>query len=84
MRRKFFVNVPVIMGWMFSAMRLVLSKATIDKFTVLSYGEALANPENLGHKAEIPRAYGGTSVKSLKDIATELSVSKAVHPVEIP
>ena len=53
--RKFFVNVPVIMGWMFNAVSLVLSKETVKKFTVLSYGNTL-NTE-LGN--DVPEEYGG-------------------------
>ena len=53
--RKFFVNVPVIMGWMFNAVSLVLSKETLKKFTVLSYGNTL-NSE-LGN--DVPEVYGG-------------------------
>lgn len=53
--RKFFVNVPVVMGWLFSAMKLFVAKETVKKFTVLSYGEQLAN--ELG--PEVPVVYGG-------------------------
>jgi hypothetical protein len=53
--RKFFVNVPVIMGWMFSAMRMFLAKETVKKFTVLSYGNQLA--AELG--PSVPEVYGG-------------------------
>jgi phosphatidylinositol transfer protein SFH5 len=53
--RKFFVNVPVLMGWVFNAFKLILSKETVRKFTVFSYGEALAG--ELGKRC--PKAYGG-------------------------
>ena len=53
--RKFFVNVPRIMGWMFGAIKLVLSKETIQKFVVLTYGKELA--EELGDG--VPEEYGG-------------------------
>jgi hypothetical protein len=53
--RKFFVNVPVVMGWLYSAMKLFVAKETVKKFTVLSYGEQLAN--ELG--PEVPVVYGG-------------------------
>ena len=53
--QKFFVNVPVVMGWLFSAMKLFVAKETVRKFTVLSYGEQLAN--ELG--PEVPVVYGG-------------------------
>ncbi|KAF2191100.1 phosphatidylinositol transfer protein SFH5 [Zopfia rhizophila CBS 207.26] len=53
--RKFFVNVPVVMGWLFAAMKLFVAKETVKKFTVLSYGEQLAG--ELG--PQIPKVYGG-------------------------
>ncbi|EOD47217.1 putative phosphatidylinositol transporter protein [Neofusicoccum parvum UCRNP2] len=53
--RKFFVNVPVVMGWMFQAFKLILPKETIKKFTVLSYGNQLA--AELG--PQVPEVYGG-------------------------
>jgi hypothetical protein len=58
LKEKFFVNVPVVMGWMFSAMKLFLSPATIKKFHVLSYGSALAG-ELKTFRNELPAAYGG-------------------------
>ena len=48
-------------------MRLVLSKETVKKFTVLSWGSQLA--EELGHAAQLPKEYGGSLEVSLKDIA---------------
>jgi phosphatidylinositol transfer protein SFH5 len=54
--RKFFVNVPVIMGWMYAAAKLIVAKETAKKFAVLSYGNQLAG--ELGK--DIPTAYGGT------------------------
>ncbi|KAF2843457.1 phosphatidylinositol transfer protein SFH5, partial [Patellaria atrata CBS 101060] len=54
--RKFFVNVPLLMGWMFTAMKLFLAKETVRKFTVLSYGNQLVN--ELGKS--VPASYGGT------------------------
>ncbi|KAJ4986086.1 cral trio domain protein [Stagonosporopsis vannaccii] len=54
--RKFFVNVPVFMGWLFNATKLFIAKETVKKFTVLSYGNQLAT--ELGQS--IPKEYGGT------------------------
>ncbi|KZM26374.1 Non-classical phosphatidylinositol transfer protein (PITP) [Ascochyta rabiei] len=54
--RKFFVNVPVVMGWLFNATKLFIAKETVKKFTVLSYGNQLANELGQG----IPTEYGGT------------------------
>ncbi|KAF1953624.1 CRAL/TRIO domain-containing protein [Byssothecium circinans] len=53
--RKFFVNVPVVMGWLYQAIKLVVAKETAKKFTVLSYGNQVAN--ELGKK--VPKEYGG-------------------------
>jgi phosphatidylinositol transfer protein SFH5 len=53
--RKFFVNVPRVMGWMFGAVKLVLSKETIQKFTVLTFGKELAGELGDG----VPEEYGG-------------------------
>ncbi|KAF1921045.1 CRAL-TRIO domain-containing protein [Ampelomyces quisqualis] len=54
--RKFFVNVPVVMGWVYTAVKMVVAKETAKKFTVLSYGNQLAG--ELG--SNIPTVYGGT------------------------
>lgn len=53
--RKFFVNVPVVMGWVYQAAKLLVSKETVKKFTVLSYGNALAGELGKG----LPKEYGG-------------------------
>ncbi|KAI4928159.1 Non-classical phosphatidylinositol transfer protein (PITP) [Alternaria infectoria] len=53
--RKFFVNVPVVMGWLFNAMKLVVAKETSKKFVVLSYGNQLAAELGKG----VPKSYGG-------------------------
>ncbi|KAE9047907.1 Phosphatidylinositol transfer protein [Phytophthora rubi] len=55
--RKFFVNVPVVMGWMFAAFKLFLPAETVRKFTVLSYGEQLFTELSDG----VPEIYGGKS-----------------------
>ncbi|KAF2262614.1 phosphatidylinositol transfer protein SFH5 [Lojkania enalia] len=65
--RKFFVNVPVVMGWLFSAMKLFVAKETIKKFTVLSYGNQLA--AELG--PAVPNEYGGT-LGELKEVGETL------------
>lgn len=59
LREKFFVNVPSIMGWMFSAMKLILSRNTTRKFHPISNGANLARefPESVSDK--IPKVYGG-------------------------
>lgn len=69
--RKFFVNVPLVMGWMFTAMRVFISVETQKKFTVLSYGNALVN--ELGHG--VPEAYGGKGGK-LAEVGEELKMEE--------
>jgi hypothetical protein len=53
--RKFFVNVPLVMGWVYQAAKMIVSKETAKKFTVLSYGTALASELGKG----LPKEYGG-------------------------
>lgn len=64
LREKFFVNVPTIMGWMFGAMKIFLSKNTIRKFHPISNGA------NLGREfpfvEDLPKSYGGQGAE-LKD-----------------
>lgn len=55
MSRKFFVSVPLIMSWMFTAMKVLLSKETTKKFVVMSYATSLAG--DLG--PNVPETYGG-------------------------
>ncbi|KAJ1567035.1 Non-classical phosphatidylinositol transfer protein (PITP) [Cladochytrium tenue] len=54
--RKFFVNVPAVMAWFFSAMTLLMSRETARKLAMLTYGSSLAS--YLG-TAALPAVYGG-------------------------
>lgn len=58
LREKFFVNVPSIMGWMFTAMKVFLSKNTLRKFHPIANGANLAR-EFPAFADEIPSTYGG-------------------------
>jgi phosphatidylinositol transfer protein SFH5 len=58
LREKFFVNLPVIMGWVFTAMKVFLSKNTIRKFHPITNGANLAR-EFPSFMADIPKTYGG-------------------------
>ena len=69
--RKFFVNVPLIMQWMFAAMKLFVSKETTQKFAVLSYGSYVA--VELSDKT-VPKEYGGEG-GTLSDIGQGLKVA---------
>ena len=53
---KYFVNIPVVMSWVFTAMKAILSKETVRKFRVISSGKGVAS--DLGSD-ELPKAYGG-------------------------
>ena len=58
LNEKFFVNVPLLMGWVFTAMKLFLSPETVKKFHPLSYGSSLAS-ELPSFGKELPVPYGG-------------------------
>ncbi|ODM19991.1 Phosphatidylinositol transfer protein sfh5 [Aspergillus cristatus] len=58
LREKFFVNVPAIMGWMFTAMKVFLSKNTTRKFHPIANGASLAR-EFPGLVDQFPATYGG-------------------------
>ncbi|PNS15909.1 Phosphatidylinositol transfer protein SFH5 [Sphaceloma murrayae] len=54
--KKFFVNVPIFMQWMFAAMKMVMAKETVAKMQWTSYGNQLYM--DLG--PSVPKAYGGS------------------------
>ncbi|WWC64920.1 uncharacterized protein I303_107534 [Kwoniella dejecticola CBS 10117] len=58
--RKFFVEVPLIMSWMFSAVSLFVSAETAKKFQVISYKQNLGRELGLGRLEDIPQDLGGT------------------------
>jgi phosphatidylinositol transfer protein SFH5 len=87
LKEKFFVNVPLVMGWVFTAMKIFLSPDTIKKFHPLSYGSSLAG-ELKPFGQELPPAYGGkgTDVKeglTVKYAAVQTPEEKPA-PVEVP
>ncbi|KAJ5795003.1 hypothetical protein N7457_001602 [Penicillium paradoxum] len=59
LREKFFVNVPAIMGWMFTAMKFILSRNTTRKFHPITNGVNLAREFSPSIAEEIPNVYGG-------------------------
>lgn len=89
LREKFFVNVPAIMGWMFSAMKLFLSRDTTRKFHPISNGANLAREFSPSILEQLPKVYGGKGPE-LKDNArivplTEQPVAaKEEAPKEVP
>lgn len=58
LKEKFFINVPFIMGWMYTALKLLLSQATIRKFHIITKGTNLA-AEFPAFGSNLPEAYGG-------------------------
>jgi hypothetical protein len=76
LKEKFFVNVPVVMGWVFAAMKLFLSPETVKKFHPLAYGSSLAG-ELKAFGPELPVVYGGKG----KDIKEGLTVKYGATPV---
>lgn len=72
LKEKFFVNVPLVMGWVFTGMKVFLSPETVKKFHPLSYGSNLAG-ELPGFGVELPSVYGGKG----KDIKEGLTTKYA-------
>ncbi|GAA6058370.1 hypothetical protein JCM3770_005279 [Rhodotorula araucariae] len=71
--RKFFVSVPLIMSWVFAAVRLLVSAETSRKFTVVAYKASLVGEMSSGGKGrirpeDVPVEYGGVG-KALRETA---------------
>ncbi|KAJ5786011.1 Phosphatidylinositol transfer protein sfh5 [Penicillium pulvis] len=81
LREKFFVNVPAIMGWMFSAMKLILSRNTTRKFHPISNGANLAREFPASIANQIPTVYGGKGA-ALKDGARSVPLTEDEQPKE--
>lgn len=56
LEKKFFVNVPFLMSWVYSTMKLVVAGDTFKKLIMISYGGELA--KHMGSKS-VPTIYGG-------------------------
>jgi hypothetical protein len=67
--RKIFVSVPLVMQWMFTAMKLLLSRETVKKFTVMSYANQLHT--ELGES--VPKTYGGKT-EELEEVGETVKV----------
>ena len=81
LREKFFVNVPAIMGWMFSAMKLILSRNTTRKFHPISNGANLAREFPAAVAEKIPKTYGGQGPE-LKEVARTVKLVEEEENVE--
>jgi phosphatidylinositol transfer protein SFH5 len=59
--RKYFVNVPYLMGWVYTLMKVFLPKDTASKLEMLSNGSSLAGAIKATHPwaKDLPVAYGG-------------------------
>ncbi|KAL4964454.1 CRAL/TRIO domain protein [Aspergillus stella-maris] len=75
LREKFFVNVPAIMGWMFSLVKLFVDENTVRKFHPISNGANLAK-EFPGLQEKFPKAYGGSAAE-LEGSARTVALVKA-------
>ncbi|GAB7349863.1 hypothetical protein MBLNU459_g0561t1 [Dothideomycetes sp. NU459] len=80
MSKKYFVNVPLVMQWMFGAMQMFMAKETVAKMKWMSYGTELH--KDLG--SSVPKEYGGSgpelaaSGKTPKGTGADSSVAAAV------
>lgn len=80
LREKFFVNVPSIMGWMFSAVKLFLSRNTTRKFHPISNGANLAREFPAAVADKIPKTYGGKGPELKGEARTVQLVEDQVEP----
>lgn len=76
--RKFFVNVPRVMGWAFKAASLWVSKETARKLVVLGWGSEVVG--YLG--GEVPKAYGGKG-EELSVIGQQLVLEDKADKTEV-
>ncbi len=81
LKEKFFVNVPLVMSWVFAAMKVFLSADTIKKFHPLSYGSNLAG-ELKGWGNELPTAYGGKGQDVKEGLTVKYAASAEAEAAE--
>jgi len=81
LKEKFFVNVPLLMGWVFAAMKLFLSPETVKKFHPLAYGSSLAG-ELKGWGSELPEAYGGKGKAVNEGLTVKYAAEKSTSVAE--
>lgn len=74
---KYFVNVPAIMGWMFAAMKFVLSAATLKKMHPMASGTSLVN-ELPALATSLAPEYGGSG----RPVQESLTLTTADVPEE--
>jgi hypothetical protein len=83
LREKFFVNVPSIMGWMFAAIKVFLSKNTTRKFHPISNGANLAREFTPAIKEKFPKVYGGSG-PALQEGARTVALEEDNEPAPAP
>ncbi|KAK9474319.1 CRAL-TRIO domain-containing protein [Dipodascopsis tothii] len=76
---KFFVNTPLLMGWLYTAMTLLVSSETFKKFVILNYASYLGG--RLGDS--IPESYGGKGAPLAEQDLSQ-TVTKPVVPAYVP
>ncbi|KKA29215.1 hypothetical protein TD95_000928 [Thielaviopsis punctulata] len=77
---KYFVNVPTIMGFVFSIVKRIVSPATVRKFHPISSGSNLAS-ELKG--LDIPKEYGGSGASIKEGITVNLAAPATPVPEEV-
>ncbi|KAM0754559.1 putative phosphatidylinositol transporter [Meredithblackwellia eburnea MCA 4105] len=81
--KKFFVNIPWFMSWVYAAIKLIVRSETFAKFSMLAEGKELA--PYFSDLSQIPKAYGGTGedlmTRDIKNEGGEKAVAPFVAPV---
>lgn len=77
LREKYFVNVPAIMGWVYGAIKVFLSKATVRKFHPISNGANLGR--EFSFVEDLPKSYGGKGGE-LKESARTIPLVDDIEP----
>lgn len=69
MKAKYMVNVPFVMSWVMTFIKTFVSRETMSKITVLTYGSALCG--YIHHKDLLPKPYGGKSEDTLASLSLQ-------------
>ncbi|KAI1924711.1 Non-classical phosphatidylinositol transfer protein (PITP) [Ophidiomyces ophidiicola] len=78
LKEKYFINVPMVMGWVFTALKVFLSKNTISKFHPITNGVNLAR-EFSSFANKIPKIYGGKG-EALEDTGRTVAFAEEISP----
>lgn len=77
LNKKFFINIPKVLYWIYEFIKKLLPGKTVDKFIMLSDSKSLIN--YLG--SEIPASYGGKGVDIYKQNVSEINQSNYVSHI---